>query len=205
MSDSEQQFRAILHNHYPAFLECMAEYSMPHRMYHCGKHMTDVLWNLIRLAPEIQVPIRDRHILALMFHDVVYDPKSKTNEMDSADWAEKYMQDTKIFAAELIVFVRKAILATIAHNPTADKEINMIIDCDLLGFASPPDLFRLNTDCIRAEYRHLTQEDWVVGREAFLGSWLRRDRIFATDYCQDRWGEKARANIERELNDLVKL
>ena len=60
----------------------------PHRVYHNQEHLEEILGlieNLRSTRPNMTEVAFDIFVLAAFFHDAVYDPKSKTNEEDSAE------------------------------------------------------------------------------------------------------------------------
>jgi predicted metal-dependent HD superfamily phosphohydrolase len=57
--------------------------------YHKRLHVIDCLNQLYEIKHLLQDP--DAVECALLFHDIVYDPTSKTNEEDSATLAEKML------------------------------------------------------------------------------------------------------------------
>lgn len=90
-------------------------YNEPHRHYHNWNH---VLYMLTK-AEENNILDNDL-FLAILFHDVIYDPKSTTNEEDSAYLFSLFFND--------MPHVEQAILETKTHKPTTELSIKL---CDL--------------------------------------------------------------------------
>lgn len=91
-------------------------YNEPHRFYHNMKHISDMVNDAIYDG------ILDRQLFkAIVYHDAVYDPKSRTNEIDSVALLSKDDPDYSD--------VSKAILSTIDHN-TDNHPLSMKL-CDL--------------------------------------------------------------------------
>lgn len=87
-------------------------YDEPHRHYHNWNHIEDLLRNAGK-------NIDDSLFLAIIFHDIIYDPFSTTNELDSADYFFGFMKDKEVY---------DAILATADHKPTNELGAKL---CDL--------------------------------------------------------------------------
>lgn len=86
--DDERQ-QALLDAQSQSWLEKITQlYSEPHRAYHNMTHVKDVIASLDFLIGGLDAPTAEEEailILAAFFHDVIYNPKSSTNEKDSAD------------------------------------------------------------------------------------------------------------------------
>ena len=94
-------------------------YDQPHRAYHNMGHVQDVLASLdlvlgTHLAPPVQPKDTAITTLAAFFHDVIYNPKSSTNEKDSAN----LFLD---FVSELVDVIR----TFSGHEQNANIDIDM--------------------------------------------------------------------------------
>jgi predicted metal-dependent HD superfamily phosphohydrolase len=67
---------------------------------------------------------------------------------------------------------------------------------------SPPSFASSRRRPIRAEYGHLTDEEWRRGRAAVLRALLERPALFHTPPLAGR-DRAARANMTAELSDLT--
>lgn len=138
--DNERQ-KAILDAQSQSWLEKITQlYSEPHRAYHNMTHVQDVIASLDFLIDGVDVskddtPTADDEeailILAAFFHDVIYNPKSSTNEKDSADL---FIQ----FATELsatISSLQKQQVGSTSGNDTdeqADTPQQHIRNCNMV-------------------------------------------------------------------------
>ncbi len=151
-------------------------------------------WNHIMQVREVLMWFRDIDKpldLAIMYHDAIYAPGAKDNEEQSAELAAKNHP-------EHAEFLRKAILATKKHEPTGDQKIDMFLDADMsiLGMAwEHYDAYRKG---IREEYQMYSDEEYRLGRIAFLKSF----DGFITPQFENGFGVQARENIARELKEL---
>ncbi|MBK6983401.1 MAG: hypothetical protein IPH32_00975 [Bacteroidetes bacterium] len=62
--------------------EVMNAYDEPHRFYHTLEHIEDVLKQL----HNADLLKHDELFLAAIFHDIIYNPQSNTNEEDSVEF-----------------------------------------------------------------------------------------------------------------------
>ncbi|WP_337174165.1 hypothetical protein [Paludisphaera sp.] len=178
-----------------AFL--VAEYSGPSRYYHGLGHVA-------RMLDEAEaLPFADREAveLAVLFHDVIYDPARRDNEARSAAALRERLGG--FVAAPLLDHAEAMILATRRHEPTGDPDADLFLDLDLAILAAAwPDYARY-ADGIMREYAPIHGEaTYRRGRlESFLGPMLARGRVFPTDRFRPR-DPVALANMRREADAL---
>jgi predicted metal-dependent HD superfamily phosphohydrolase len=141
--------------------------------------------------------------LCILFHDLIYDPTSKSNEEDSAKLFMQFSTETTL-PQESIEFVQRVILDTKNHTAATplDADAALFLDLDLTILASEPHLYDEYAKQVREEYSHVTDEQFRAGRGAFLRKMLDVQHIFHTPYFRDALAPTARANMERELNKL---
>jgi pantetheine-phosphate adenylyltransferase len=107
----------------PLILE---RYEESHRCYHNIDHICYVL---DKLSPHSK---NDTLFLAAVFHDIVYDPKSQTNEADSAELFLKEAASAKL-DSNTKQEVKQLILDTKTHEPSGELS-KILIDADLAIF-----------------------------------------------------------------------
>ena len=94
-------------------------YNEPHRAYHNMSHVQDVLASLDLVLGTHPTPLQPKDAaittLAAFFHDVIYNPKSSTNEKDSADLFRE-------FVSEMVDVIRS--FSGHEQNATIDFEMN---------------------------------------------------------------------------------
>ena len=71
-----------------------------------------------------------------------------------------------------------------------------------LQFDHDEDGYVAYATAVRAEYGHVDDAAWRLGRRAVLRSFLDRPRIFRTITGRERWESRARINISSELASL---
>lgn len=170
--------------------ELTRRYCEPHRDYHDLRHIADMLVRGRELALDAV------QVAAVWFHDAIYDPRSATNEADSAALAERSLaaigwQPDAIASAAAIVRDTKG------HVPSSPAAAP-VLDLDLASLAAPWAEFTANTARIRFEYAHVPEADFVVGRRRFFAAMLQRERLFWTPWGQ-RLEATARANLVRAV------
>lgn len=180
----------------------IARWSEPHRTYHDVRHLEDVLLALDQLSVRGE-DIASETLLAAWFHDAVYqgDP---SDEAESAALAVSELQQVGLDSG-LMDRVREHILATSPSNEITDPPpvLAHLLDADLWIFAAGRERYEGYRDAVRAEYAHVSEADFAVGRAAILRGYLERPRIYFTPFAQELWEARARRNLSRELGLLI--
>lgn len=158
----------------------IARWSEGHRFYHNLSHLFSMVSDLYDMVVLYDICPEDEALLIKMalFHDAVYEPGRKDNEAQSAALAYQCLP-----AAEAII-IASAIMKTVDHkNPESFLEA-CLLDADLANLGRN---YSANGDNIYLEYLPvITHEDqWFMGRVAFLTGMLDRQSIFYTS-----WGAK---------------
>jgi predicted metal-dependent HD superfamily phosphohydrolase len=172
-----------------------SRYSESHRHYHNLRHIGSMLEKLDLIdAGNIGLEF------AIWFHDVVYDPKARDNEEQSAVLFESMLGGH--LDDEIAKEVVRLILATDhARVKTGRHDENLMRDIDLTILASSEDEYREYASAIRREYAHVPDEDFRRGRSAVLEHFLKAP-IFGT-VSFSRFESAARLNLESERNGLL--
>ncbi|MFZ0848350.1 MAG: hypothetical protein WAO08_03985 [Hyphomicrobiaceae bacterium] len=181
--------------------ELVAAYVAPGRHYHTLEHIAALLRQLDEHGHA--VVDRDALILAIIFHDVVYDARRQDNEDQSAALAQARLTSLQ-FADALVQKVVHYIQATQHghHLDIDDADLALLLDLDLSTLAVAPHEYRLYTNAIRREYGHVPDALYRLGRRQILAGFLGRSRIYRTEHLHARWEERARANISGEIAEL---
>jgi predicted metal-dependent HD superfamily phosphohydrolase len=177
-------------------------YREPHRHYHTLDHIVALLVLLDRHAE----PGSDREVLALaiLFHDVVYDPRRQDNELASASVAARHLAGCG-FPEDLIAKVVQGILATRhaqAAPPADDPDCALLLDLDLAILAAPREAYRTYALAVRREYAHVPDALYRPGRRRVLEGFVARRFIYLTERLRARWEAPARANLAAEIAEL---
>lgn len=185
----------------------LTHHSETHRHYHTCVHLAHLL-GLSREAASRSMVRRPEIIdWAILFHDIIYDPKSKTNEEDSADLFRDTMQD--LLPESDIALIFEYIIQTKAHDVGAsdDEDLKYFIDWDMSVLGSVDQEYDVYVGKVRQEYIHVSEQDWRTNRGAFLKSVVSSDNerkkfIFAHEVIRGQLEEQAMKNMERELTTL---
>jgi predicted metal-dependent HD superfamily phosphohydrolase len=178
------------------------KYSENHRYYHTLEHIQDMVQKRLDIADLIS----DKTLtdLAIFFHDIIYDPKSKVNEEESANLFRSIFQATEngVDVPKICNFI----LQTKYHEvlDSTEEDLKLFIDMDMSILGSHPNDYRTYAMNIRREYSHMNDADFCSGRGRFLGEMLNEARfIFASDHYRIHLEEKAKANIRWECGFLL--
>ena len=183
------------------FEKLILEYSNFERHYHNLAHVQQ----LLKTVEEVKQNTNNYTaiLLAVWFHDYVYDPQFKDNEIESARYAVKFLGQLNI-AENLIGLVEKFILSTQQHQLLIDDwDCMTFLDADLSILGESTEKYWQYAFDIRREYKHLGDRDYCQGRAKVLKNFLSRNRIYYTDYFHHKLEERARANIKMEIKSYL--
>ncbi|KAJ3086010.1 hypothetical protein HK100_008841, partial [Physocladia obscura] len=196
-------------------------YSQPSRSYHTQRHiatLTTLAYKHMHLIDFATLPVV--LLLAIAFHDIVYDPLRSDNEIQSVVQFDSFLDDmttaqplppaTFNISPPDAALVRQIILSTISHTvavATADPRhilmCGFFLDLDLSILATPEwDAYVEYAGQIRSEYLCYDNAVFTEGRIGVLQKFLGRDVLYFTPQLKEMWEETARANIWREIEEL---
>jgi predicted metal-dependent HD superfamily phosphohydrolase len=165
--------------------------------YHDLLHLTEVLDRLDDLAHAGARFDDTTTRLAAWFHDAVYDG-APDDEERSARWAEQALPAA--YADEVARLVRM----TVHHRPADDDTSGCALsDADLAILAAPPERYVAYAAGVRADFAHVGDADFRAGRAAVLRDLATKPHLFHTTQGRTLWERAARANLEREVDELT--
>ncbi len=186
--------------------EIIARHAEPHRRYHTVTHVIWVLRHIDQLVLREAAFDIDAVIAAALFHDAVYDPRSSTNEPDSALIAKAALSRLG-WASGTTSTVVELIEATahLAEHGVAkhNLERRVLLDADLAILGAPSRAYNSYVAGVRAEYAHVGDAQWSEERAAVLHGLLARAQIFQTDTMFNDREQQARRNLATELQTLT--
>ena len=183
------------------FTALVDAHSAPNRHYHNLNHIQHLL-SLIESIAELSDRLSVIYFSA-WFHDYIYDPKAKDNEINSAVSAEATLNKLNI-APVIIQSVKQIILSTQYHQPLINSIDNLIfLDLDLAILGTLPNKYLEYAQAIRQEYSWLGDRDYQQGRKQVLTNFLARERIYYTDYFYRELEPMARDNLATEIELYV--
>jgi predicted metal-dependent HD superfamily phosphohydrolase len=183
-----------------------AAYSAPSRHYHNLEHVEWCLSLMDKTCSASEAfgywmrPVE----VALFFHDVVYVPGDKRNELLSAQLLESMTPVLRLSGIQIATAV-SAIHATRTHEAVfVDNVVTAaVVGIDLSILGSLPEEYDRYVANVRKEYGHVSGEAWSVGRRGFLRDMIARPGpIFLGSIYRQLFEEQAQANMRRELADL---
>lgn len=176
-------------------------YTQPHRHYHNCTHIAALLHLAANFREQLVEP--DVVEFSIWYHDSIYNPLRKDNEQKSAELAELRLEELGLPAA-FIQSCSRQILATQSHQAQEKEEdTNYLLDFDLSILAATWPDYKTYTQQIRKEYRMYPNFMYKKGRRKVLQHFLSMETIYKTHTFQAQYEAAARANIERELQELV--
>lgn len=190
-----------------AYNDLMKRHTEPHRLYHTTEHLVSLMQygKKLDLMAAASARIKDNEALngeillgAVMFHDAIYNPKSKTNEEDSAklwlSFAEKeghkFPKTQRAFITDT---VRDIILATASHKKTNNVIIDSFLDIDLFILGETPAAFYAYEQQIRGEYAFVPDDIYKMERAKIM----KRLKVeYFTKNAQKVWGKSREENLK---------
>jgi predicted metal-dependent HD superfamily phosphohydrolase len=174
----------------------VAAYGEPQRHYHTLDHIAAVVARGVQLRARFAQP--DAALLALFFHDVVYDPARRDNEARSADLLQDWLG--RHLDAGIVTFCRTAIEATASHAAQGDTDIDLVLDIDMAILGASRDAYLRYAEGVAREYLPVYGlEAYAAGRaKLFLEPTLAHERLFLTAPFAGL-EDQARGNMTEEL------
>lgn len=178
------------------FNKLIAAYNEKQRAYHTLQH----LYECLVLVDSIRADLNDANAveLALWFHDAVYDPQAKDNELKSAELFEKYMaQDLSV---DIVQKIKRWIVATQKHASTDELDLQFLLDIDLAILAASPERFAEYEQQIQQEYAWVDSDVYSIKRKEVLAHFYQTESLYQTEYFQQNFEQRAKENL-REILD----
>ncbi len=179
------------------FEAILKAYNSSNRFYHNIIHIEKMLAQL----PNFGAEITDFNclVLAIIYHDVVYEPKKQDNEEKSAIFAKKQLSLLN-FPIEKAEKVERMIISTKKHYPLDDNfDSKLFLDLDLMILAADFFEYKNYSSQIRKEYDFVPKFLFRQKRKEVLLKFLQRDRIYFTSFFYKNFESIARQNIQNEI------
>ena len=171
-------------------------YSQTQRYYHNQQHIVECL----ALYEQIKHKLKDANavLIAIWFHDAVYDPQAKDNEQQSAEMMKAYCSE---FLEQFrLNKIYDWIIATQFHRPIDDPDLQYLLDIDLLILGSSPERFQQYESQIQQEYAWVDPHIFKVKRREVLQAFRLQVQIYQTEYFQKKFSTQAQQNLDRALS-----
>lgn len=175
-------------------------YAEESRVYHTLEHAWRVVQHVHRLGS--YAANLETVQLAAWFHDAIYDPRAADNEERSAAYAVAVLQQWNQPQSR-IDNVHRLILLTKSHRPASnDGDGQVLVDADLAILGAPPAEYASYAAAIRREYSWVSDSDYASGRVTILQQFLERPFIYFTPPMRREREQRARANLNAEIERL---
>lgn len=190
-----------LHQHYhfsepqKVFNKLIAAYSEKQRAYHTLQH----LYECLLLVDLIQADLNDAYAvaLALWFHDAVYDPQAKDNELKSAELFEQYLAQD--LPNDIVQKIKRWIVATQKHASTDELDLQFLLDIDLAILAASSERFAEYEQQIQQEYAWVDPDVYSIKRKEVLAHFYQTETLYQTEYFQQNFEQRAKENLKFKL------
>lgn len=182
------------------FNQLQTAYSEPHRHYHNKQHIEAMLHHFDTVSHHFQHP--NEAELAIWFHDAIYKPFSSNNELNSARWAQDFLQAHN-YPKEATQRVYSLIMATLHNGQVQRTDEQLLVDIDLSILGQPANVYQQFEKNVRKEYRFIPSFIFKKNRRALLEGMLGRENIYHTEYFRDLFEDVARDNIEQAIQNLT--
>lgn len=176
-------------------------YSTPDRRYHTLVHLFEMV-GYLDLVQQSTNPVM---ILAVFFHDAIYDAKSATNEEDSANLFREFCEDMQCGDEEIASNVINYILATKSHiipKDDCDPNIALFLDIDMAVLGKDEPAYLHYASLIRQEYIFVDRSIYCEKRADILSTFLAARHIFVSILMRKALESKARENLSTEIELL---
>jgi len=174
------------------YLRIRKAYAEPHRFYHTWRHISETI-RYTRLHYGFQPLV----ILALFYHDIVYDVARQDNEDVSADEWIRYAKTRHLHRRCLLKvnMIADMIRMTKSHTVEPNKPLQFSImnDADMSIFLCPDKHYLEYARNIWLEYQSFGVDQYIKGRLSFLRS-CNPSKLFYT--------HQARAHIRHAIANL---
>jgi len=184
------------------FEDIIKRYSEKGRYYHDLVHLYDS-FSLMEVF-EDKLDNRLAVYLAIFYHDIIYKPHRKDNELKSAEYAVEKLTQLG-FEQAIIDRTYQLILATQTHEvpqPCPSKDFYYVLDTDLFIFGNPKPKYEAYRAAIRKEYRLIPNFLYRKGRRKILEQLSQRKPFFLTEEMQMDCEVQAQENLAYELSLL---
>ncbi|MBJ8439341.1 metal-dependent hydrolase [Acinetobacter junii] len=174
------------------FNKLIAAYSEKQRAYHTLQH----LYECLVLVDSIRADLNDAHAVAvaLWFHDAVYDPQAKDNELKSAELFEQYLAQD--LSADDVQKIKRWIVATQKHEETDERDLQFLLDIDLAILAASPERFAEYEQQVQQEYAWVDPDVYSIKRKEVLTHFYQAEPLYQTEYFQHSFEQRAKMNLK---------
>jgi len=183
----------------PIYEDLVTRYGEPHRAYHTLVHIAQCLQEFESARFLAADPIAVE--LALWYHDVVYDPRARDNEEQSALQAIAIARHARL-GNQIGQAAADFIRATVHGQLPLGTDAQLVADVDLAILGQSEAAFDAYERAVRQEYAWVPDDAFGAGRRRILEGLLARPVLYGTDWFRTRYETAARRNLARSIRQL---
>lgn len=142
---------------------------------------------------------------AIWFHDIIYNTKSNTNELDSAELAKNAFGVLEVgqeFKYQMMQEIANYILNTTHKGNSYNFSQQLFLDIDLSILGQTANVFDEYESNIRKEYEWVPIKIYKEKRIEILQKFIGKPSIFMTTQLCEKYEKQARDNIFNSLKML---
>ncbi|XP_052777293.1 uncharacterized protein LOC128214712 isoform X1 [Mya arenaria] len=184
-----------------------SRYGEHQRFYHTLNHIEEMLQYFDEVKEILQRP--ELVVMAIFFHDVVYEPTRPDNEELSAklfaEFCSEIMKENtdKDRVCDWILKTKGHVTdVTMVTGQYGCLDEHYLLDMDLAILATSPSRYNGYAEEIRKEYCHFSEQEFSIRRSKVLKTFLERTNIFNTEHFRSKLETKARQNLADEIKTL---
>jgi len=189
------------------FTDVFKRYTAKDRHYHNIRHIYRMCKLWLKYKNKMSDP--DAVFFAIIYHDIIYNPKKKNNEEASAMFFHK-LATKKSFKSDLsfLTKVRSLIVATkhgdklsVLMSDSKDCAFLLDFDLEILG-TEHLDVYDWYKSGVRKEYKMYSNKIYNNGRKSFLEAFLKKEKIYLTKEFKRR-EKRAKINLHNEIKSYI--
>jgi len=181
------------------WIDIKRQHSGKKRYYHNLTHLENLLIELT--AHKKTITNWPAVVLAICYHDVVYNVLKHDNEEKSAAYAHEKLAIANV-PEPVIMQCDNIIIATKNHSFSLDEDTNLFTDADLSILGKSWEVYEVYYQQVRKEYNVYPDIVYNPGRQKVLQHFLQMERIFKTEPFFTAYEAQARQNLAREMEVL---
>ena len=150
------------------------KFNEPHRKYHNFSHLAQLftLYNKF----ESSINNKSSFILAIIFHDIIYNPTSSSNEVDSVQLFKTFvieLNDSRLESvqnqvSEMINCTKSHQISDNCFDSRLESDLKYFLAFDMSILSADRSLYTCYCQSIRYEYSHIPKEEYCSKRSQFL-------------------------------------
>jgi predicted metal-dependent HD superfamily phosphohydrolase len=175
-------------------------YGEHHRHYHNLDHIESCFKEFEEIESKTNYFLLTK--FALLYHDYVYIPMYPGNELASGFKA--ILDATELGLSESNCDIIKFLVCSTIHNEPLHniEDAKLLCDIDLSIFGKNREEFLGYEKNIRKEFWFLNDEKFCRGRIEILEEFMKRPRIYLTDYFYNKYEKEAKENLRYSIGLL---